>query len=135
MRAYTLLAGAHEMNRHHPLVKGNVRILKDRSDSDAESLSASRTLPQSAPHLVFCAGLRFHLERVTQQPTVWTHGAIGPELRFNECDRAFFIAEILCQLREVHTMLSIDKPSVSINRGSVKGISPKKALDFFLALR
>jgi hypothetical protein len=95
MGAHAFLAGAHQVNRHHPLVERDVTILEDRPDSDAESLSASRTLPQARTHLVLGFGLGLHPESLFDKPAMWAHGAIGPQLGLKERNRALFGTEIL----------------------------------------
>lgn len=95
MGADSLLAGTHQMNRHHPFMKRNVRILEDRINSDAESLAATGALPQSRTHLVLRLRLRFHPEGLAYKPALRANGTIRPKLALKIRNRSLFRAEIL----------------------------------------
>ena len=59
VRTHALLAGTEKVNRHKPLVQGNVAVLKDRADSDGELLTASFALPDAFADAVLSVWLAF----------------------------------------------------------------------------
>ena len=95
MGAHSLLARAQKMNCQEPLVKWNMAILKDRSDSDRELLSTASTLPESLAgflnplsgslelgDLFWCFLGRRELVGFASQSAMGTNRAFRPSLLF-----------------------------------------------------
>src|ERR1700676_1049233 len=124
MGAHPFFRCAQQMERHKPLVQGNVRILEDRSDRDGELFAACATLPNTLAHVRLA--ILFGLEPIAA-PDFAALGAVDfairPALLFEKCSSAIFVVIRLGYVVKVH-WLSSNEPIISDQSGFVKYIIP-----------
>src|SRR5216684_3965572 len=102
MRAHALLGSAQKMNSKEPLIERDVGIGKDRSHCDGELLPAPAALPYALTDCLLGTRLWFEAVSVVKFAAMRANWAFGPTLILKKFAGFIRVAEVLCDVRQIH---------------------------------